>query len=165
MTTTVHEVSTLRVSPTELFARLSDARVIEERAGADPAMPSQVLGHAVEGDVITIRTGAALPLDWVPAAVRDRIAQDASPAVERTERWRRMADGLESTTEFTITGVGGVDAQAEGRSRVTAEDQGSRLEEHVSITVRVPLLGGVIEKALAPRIAVTMKREVEVLDA
>lgn len=165
MTTTVHEVSRLRLRPDEVFARLGDAEVIEQRAGADPAMPSQVLGHKVEGDSVTIRTCATLPLDWMPSAVRSRLAGNLSPTVGRTERWTRSADGLDANTEFTITGVGGVDARAVGRSSVTHEDDGSRLEERVTITVGVPLLGGAIEKALAPRIAATMKREVEVLDA
>lgn len=42
---------------------------------------------------------------------------------------------------------------------------GWRLEEQVGIKVAVPLLGTVIEQALAPRIATSMRYEVEVLDA
>lgn len=166
MTTDVHEVTDLRLDPAEVFARLSDPAVIEQRAGADPSMPSQVLGHEADEQGVTIRTLATLPVEWMPAAVRSRLGGGVAPSVERTERWTRIGESLEATTDFTITGVGGVDARANGRSRVTPRAEGgSQLEERVSITVGVPLLGGVVEKALAPRIAATMKREIEVLDA
>ena len=153
MTERIRRSYELRSSVDAVLAWLADAEVVRRRStAAGPA--TRILRHAVSEDAVVIVVATDVPLDWLPSAVASGFG--GSPTVERTEEWRRHADGARSPLTFEFSGL---PVTGEGSAEISPAGSGSRMDAELAITVDVPLFGGAVERAVAPRIVAALDAE------
>jgi hypothetical protein len=143
----------LPLSPAALVERLRDPAVVEGRSAAD-GLGTRVVEHEATADGVRIVVATALPVDWLPAVVRGRLTQD--PTVERTEEWTVGSDGATSPLHFDFPGM---PVTGTGAARLTPTPGGAHLTVEVDVTVDVPLVGGLVEGAVAPRVGAALDAE------
>ena len=100
-----------------------------------------------------------IPLDWLPSAITSRLGD--SPTVERMEEWMRYDTGLRSPLIFEFAGL---PVTCRGNAVLTPTGIGSRLDADLTIQVDVPLFGGAVERAVAPRIVTALDAEAAFYD-
>lgn len=140
------QVYAVMVDPAQLRARLtklggSKAQLVEHRAGPDSA--EYRLQHSLDRAVL-------------PAIVGQLVSGDL--VIERTERLRREDTGR-YTGEVDVR-VPGTPATASGTIRLTDINEGSsELHIQVTVSVRVPLIGGRIEEFVAGQVGDVLAAE------
>ena len=114
------------------LARLADSGV------DDSSLDSLQVG----GDGgITIATTQVLRSDRLPAVVGQFHKGDLR--IERRETWSPVSDGQSSATvDGAITGA---PVSLKGAATLRGSGSGARLDFHVTVEVRIPLVGGKIE--------------------
>lgn len=155
MPTTVVERFTLPVVPDVVFDRLRDRTFVERRTRANPALRGRLVEHADDGRSIRIRTEATVPLDWLPSRVTGAVS--SAPTVDREETWERGSGS--GSMRFTIDGV---PAKASGSMRLDPSTAGSTLSYRIELAVDLPLVGGLVERAVATQIRRSLQAEAAV---
>ncbi|MUL81757.1 MULTISPECIES: DUF2505 domain-containing protein [unclassified Mycolicibacterium] len=114
------------------LARLADS-------GADETTLDAL---TVTGDGgIDVVTTQILRADRLPGLVSQFHRGDLR--IRREERWQPIRDGLaDGTVEGSIPGA---PVSLSGTAKLATTDSGSRLTVHITVEVRVPLVGGKIE--------------------
>ncbi|WP_156758070.1 DUF2505 domain-containing protein [Actinokineospora pegani] len=102
----------------------------------------------------TLRQG--VPADKLPSAARALIKGDLD--VERTETWWPAATGFAGDTTAAVTGVPG---SVKGVFALVDSGAGSTWTTSGEVTVRVPLVGGKIEKTIAEQVGKLLAAEAE----
>lgn len=98
---------------------------------------------------IVVRTTQDLRQDMLPGAIGRMLPGDT--AITRTESWRPATDG-QVHGEFTIA-ARGVPSSGSGTMVLQPVPAGSRLRVRGSLEVRIPMVGGRIERYVADLIA------------
>lgn len=125
------EVYAAMVDPDYLRARL------EEIGGPGAAL----LEHSADADGARYRLRHGLDPNALPSMVRGVLPGEI--VIERTESWKREAAGrFAGDTGVTIPGAPG---SAAGVMRLRDLDGGSELEIRIDVTVKVPVIGSLIE--------------------
>jgi hypothetical protein len=148
----------LRCSAHTLLAALAQPDVVRRRSDAD-GLGTRVVRHEVSDDAVRIVVSTDIPLDWLPSAITSRLG--GSPTVERMEEWRRYDTGLRSPLVFEFAGL---PVTCQGNAVLSPTDTGSRLDADLTIQVDVPLFGGTVERAVAPRIVTALDAEAAFYD-
>lgn len=143
----------LACSPDQLLAALARRDVVQRRADAD-GLGTRIVTHEVADDALRIVVSTDIPLDWLPVAITSRLG--GSPTVERMEEWTRHEGGLRTPLTFEFAGL---PVTCSGRATVTPADGGSRMEADLTMRVDVPLFGGAVERAVAPRLVTALDAE------
>lgn len=158
MSTIIRSRTGLPFPPGRIWELLADPAVIEGRTAGHAGLGATVLGHRFDGaDVMAIDTMGTMPSWWLPPVIAGR-AEGHMPSVHRTETWHRTGPhALDGRMSFTIRGVDA--ASAEGWMRVRGSETGGELHQEITIAVRFPLLGGLIERSLAGRIRQSLAAE------
>jgi hypothetical protein len=148
----------LRCSADALLAALAQPDVVRRRSEAD-GLGTRVLKHEVSDDAVRIVVSTDIPLDWLPSAITSRLGD--SPTVERMEEWMRYDTGLRSPLLFEFAGL---PVTCQGNAVLSPTDTGSRLDADLTVQVDVPLFGGAVERAVAPRIVTALDAEAAFYD-
>ena len=148
----------LHCSADALLAALAQPDVVRRRSEAD-GLGTRVLKHEVSDDAVRIVVSTDIPLDWLPSAITSRLGD--SPTVERMEEWMRYDTGLRSPLIFEFAGL---PVTCRGNAVLSPTDTGSRLDADLTIQVDVPLFGGAVERAVAPRIVTALDAEAAFYD-
>ena len=162
--TTIHERVSLRLTRDEVLARLADRAFVAWRGEANSALRSDLVEHRVTPAEVVIRSTATIGADWLPGKVA--AAATALPTITRIETWD-LASGT-GRTEFSGFGVPASASAvmriepAQGRS---GAPDGCLLAHQVRLRVDLPFVGGLVEKALAGRIAETLRIESGLYDS
>ena len=130
---TVDEVVTMYLTPAYL----------ERRFGQFVVEGSQVV--SVEGERVSF-AGTVRP-ELIPAAAARFVKSDLR--VTFTEEWTLNEAGATSRTSMTVDGA---PVSVEATSTLSPSDAGSAREVSGNLSVRVPLLGGRIEKEAVARV-------------
>ena len=109
---------------------------------------------AVEGERITF-SGTARP-ELLPAAAA-RFVKGAL-RVSFAEEWRRDEDGARSRTTVTVDGA---PVSVEASSALSPSEEGCVRQIRGNLSVRIPLLGGRIEKEAVAHLGRVVERERE----
>lgn len=134
------EVYAVMVDPEFLRARL-------ERMGGPGAA---LLEHTADDAGARYRVRHGLDGSELPSIVRAMLTGEI--VIERTESWTRTAPGRYSgDAAVTIHGAP-VPVSATGTMRLADRDGGSDLDVRTAVTVKVPLIGGQIESAVADQV-------------
>ena len=162
--TTIHERVPLRLTREEVLARLTDRAFVAWRGEANSALRSDLVEHRVTPAEVVIRSTATIGADWLPGKVA--AAATALPTITRIETWD-LASGT-GRTEFSGFGVpasaSAIMSIEPGHGRSATPD-GCVLAHQVRLQVDLPFVGGLVEKALAGRIAATLRIESELYDS
>lgn len=134
---------TYDAAPDEVFAMLVDP-AFREKVGAAQGVVSLEVTSTPQGDgaeilIDQIQNTAGLP------AIAKKIAGDTTQAVVR-ESWTGPAAG---TIEITAPGK---PTKANGTVTLTADGAGTRYVQALTVTVKVPLIAGKLEKLMADNI-------------
>lgn len=156
MVTIVREEFPLAVPVDAVLARLADGAFVERRTAANSILRGEVVEHTADAGTIVIRTVATVPLDWLPPVVAGR--GPTAPTVTREEVWDQARGG--GTMRFDITGV---PASANGSMRLDPDPSGAGavLSYRVELSVSMPFVGGLVEKAVATQIRRSLQAEAE----
>jgi hypothetical protein len=153
MTQRIRRDDDLPLSPEGLVDRLRDRAVVEARGAAD-GLGTRVVRHEPTADGVLVTVATALPVDWLPTVVRGRLTAD--PTVERTEEWTVGPGGAASPLRFDFSGM---PVTGSGLARLTPTPGGSHLTVEVDVTVDVPVVGALVEGAVAPRVVAALDAE------
>jgi hypothetical protein len=112
---------------------------------------SMTLDELVTEDdgAVVVRTTQDVRQDMLPGGIARMLPGDTK--IMRTETWRRGADGTVHG-EFTIS-ARGVPSSGSGTMLLEPVSTGSRLRVRGTVEVRIPLVGGGIERYVADLIA------------
>lgn len=146
MTTRITETIEHQASPDQVFALFCSTEYQELKCTRSGATDHDV-AIEVEGDAVTVVTRRSLPSDGLPDFAKNFVGKTIE--VVETQRWGAAGeDGArEAALEVEIPGtpvqfVGGIDLEP--------SDGGSTQRVDGELKAHVPLLGGKIEKAVAP---------------
>ncbi|MBU9762966.1 DUF2505 domain-containing protein [Mycobacterium sp. TNTM28] len=122
------------------LARLADS-------GADETtLDTLDVGADGSLDVVTTQV---LRADRLPGLVSQFHRGDLS--IQREEQWQPVHDGM---SHGTVRGsVSGAPVALSGTATLSATDTGSRLSVHLTVEVKVPLVGGKIEGFIGNQLA------------
>jgi hypothetical protein len=133
-------------------ARLADipvdeATLVSMRVGGDSGNDGTV-------EVVTLQVVRSHNL---PALVKQLHRGDLS--VRRKEKWGPITDG--AATASIAGSIEGTPANVSGIAELSpiAETGGARLEFRISVQVRVPLIGGKVERLIGTQLAELVSRE------
>ncbi|EJZ06117.1 DUF2505 domain-containing protein [Mycolicibacterium vaccae] len=96
-------------------------------------------------DTVVVRTTQDLRADMLPGAIARLLPGDTK--IVRTETWRPAVDGR-ARGDFSIA-AHGVPSSGSGTMLLTAAGSGSSLRVNGSLEVRIPVVGGRIERYVA----------------
>lgn len=146
--------------PEQVAAALRDRSVAQRRADATEPVRSVLQEHDVASDRVATTVRSELPTQWFPAPVRSRLGAD--PAVVRTETWD-LADPT-SLRGVMALDLGKAPATASAIMACAPESTGSRLTYDITVDVRVPFIGRVVEQSVLGQIERLIGREAGILD-
>ena len=158
MTERIRRSYELRAPVEAVLTGLADEAAVRHRSETD-GLGTRVLRHEVADDAVRIVVETDIPLDWLPSAISSRIG--SSPTVERMEEWTRSGDGARSPLTFEFSGL---PVSCTGAASLVPVGTGSRLDADLDVTVDVPLLGGAVERAVAPQVVAALDAEAAFYD-
>ncbi|KHO27876.1 hypothetical protein QQ44_03400 [Mycolicibacterium setense] len=98
---------------------------------------------------IEVLTTQTLRADRLPGLVSQFHRGDLR--IRREEHWQPIRDG---SADGTVKGsIDGAPVSLSGTARLATTDGGSRLSVHITVEVRVPLVGGKIESFIGTQLA------------
>ena len=134
----------------EVVAMYLTPAYLERRFGQFVVEGSQAV--SVEGERVSF-AGTVRP-ELIPAAAARFVKSDLR--ISFTEEWARDEAGATSRTSVTVDGA---PVSVEATSTLSPSDAGSAREVSGNLSVRVPLLGGRIEKEAVSHLGRVVERE------
>jgi hypothetical protein len=155
MTTHEHDYE---VSPSELFATLSDEKYLlarHERFGGVGTPTSEQVD-----DSVVITTVRQLPMDKIPGAVKGLVGDGK---ITQVDTWSGIADDAGDLRGTWRADLGTSPAIIGGDYRIDPIDGGCRYVCSVNVKVKVPLIGGKIEEQVRGYLDKLITKEQEFL--
>lgn len=147
-----HEL-TYDAPPADVFAMLADPAFREAACAAQDVISAEVHLER-DGDGFTLSIDQEQRTDDLPGFART-FAGDSTRAIQR-EEW---ADPSGGTLRIDAPGK---PSEVKGTIALTADGSGTREVVELELKIKVPLIGGKLEKLLAERITAGMDAEHEV---
>lgn len=156
----------------EAFALLGDEAQWSDRLALSPEMESRlVLLESGEGRIEVV-TESVVPSEWLPDRVRRHLP--VMPTVRRTETWLVAAERATAVFVFDFSGMpvsasGTGEMVPDGPAPAAAPGAGPGagggcvVSVELEIAVAVPLVGGLVERGIAPQIGRALRRELAAL--
>lgn len=152
--THIVETVQLTVSADEVLRRLAQAGFVRRRTAVNPSLPGRLVRHDVTDELVVAEVQADVPDRWLP----DRVLRVMTirPSVRRVETWHRDEQRGAAAYEFT-----GVPARATGTMILDDGPDGAscRLTQTVQLSVSLPVVGRLVEQAVAGHIARGLRAE------
>lgn len=139
-----------------VYATTVDPEFLRARLAQLGGPGAALLEHTADPHAARYQLRHGLDESQLPPLVRSFLAGDV--VIDRTESWKRMADG-HYDGEVTV-GIPGTPASAAGWMRLTDQDSGgSEFHVHVDVTVKVPLIGAGIEALVGDQLVELLAME------
>ena len=147
--------------PDEVCAMLANREFASERGAASGARHPEVDVEGTAEDGFTVAIRQAMPASTIPAEFRSFVGSEIT--VRYTEVWEPpQEEGRHGTFAVEIIGAPG---HASGSLALEPETDGARFIVDGSVTVRVPLFGAMIEKAVGDAVIKGLRAELATADA
>ena len=153
----VSQRQTYEAGPDRVWAMLTDPAYRQEVCAATGALSYEVDSDADDAGG-TVRVSRALPAPD-HKAVRKLVGDTVT--VEQTETWGPAEEDGTRRAELRLQ-VKGQPATMTGASTLAPDGSGSALEIEAELKVRIPLVGGSLEKELAAAVTAGLAQELEV---
>lgn len=124
---------------------------LEQIGGHD----AKLLSHEPTDTGVSYRLQQGIPSDKLPSAMRTLHSGDLM--VNREQTWRRVDDGR--VIGDSIASVGGVPGEIKAKTELTATASGTSFKVSGEVKVRIPLIGGKIERVIAENVVRLLKHE------
>ncbi|GAA0313635.1 DUF2505 family protein [Kineococcus aurantiacus] len=151
------ERSSFPIAPDAVLAVLLDPAFLRARADS-PEVVDHSESVTREGEVHVVTTSRTVRTDVLPAAAAKFLG--ATAVVDQVERWEPAAADGSHRARLTLT-VRSAPVELTATSVLTAAGTGSVLTMDGTLTVRVPVLGGQVEKAALPGLLRLIRSEVQ----
>ncbi len=139
----------------DMYATMIDPEYLEARLADMGGARAALLEHHSDDAGARYRLRHGLDAKDLPSMVRNLVPGDI--IIERTEIWTRAGSGAyDGQARVEIPGT---PASAEGGSRLRDSADGSELMVRMSVTVKVPFLGGTIETVIAEQVTKLLAAE------
>jgi hypothetical protein len=125
----------------EVYATMVDPDFLRTRLERIGGPGAGLLEHSTDTEGAHYRMRHGLDAKNLPSMVRTVLSGDV--VIERAENWRREGMG-HYTGDVNVT-IPGTPGSATGVMRLRDTDEGSLLHIRIEVTVKVPLVGGMIE--------------------
>jgi hypothetical protein len=125
-------------------AAVSDRAYWEALAASVEKSPGEVKSVEVSGDRVTVELTQRIPSDKLPSVVTSLVSGDL--AIERTMSWTFSDTAADGTFRATVPGT---PATTDGSFRLREDGETTVAEFDGSVTVKIPLVGGKIEKLIS----------------
>ena len=125
-------------------AVLTDPEFLRDKLREVGGPGAELVSRTEDNGRITVVQRQAVPETALPAAVRSFVPGDLS--ITRTEVWSGPTAGTIDVA------VGGAPGSASGTIAVTPDGEGALVTIRIDASVPVPLVGGMIEKAMTDNI-------------
>ena len=112
--------------------------------------------HSETGDGVRFTLVQGVSADRLPQAVRTIHKGDL--IVHREQIWRRDGEGWTGTAKATVEGVPG---EIKARTELRAGGTGTELRSTGEVKVRIPLVGGKLERLIGEQVTKLLEREAE----
>lgn len=156
----ISKAASFAASPQDVFAVLTDPAFQESYAEQTSGLPGSSATVSADGDTVTVETVRLLPTDSLPDFVRS-VAGDSLRIVE-TRVWG-APDAAGGRVANLNARVSGAPVTITGTMTLAPDGGGSTLSVDGKVKAEIFLVGGKIEKASAPFIAVAVQRELDLL--
>lgn len=157
MPTDFAERSEFTVDPAAVWAVLVDPAFLAARAERSGARDHQeAVTH--EGGTTVVTSSRTVGTDRLPQAASRFLGSSA--VVDQVERWAPAGPDGSRRAQLTLT-VRSAPVELTGTVTLTPTATGSSYDLTGSLSVRVPLLGGSVEKAALPGLLDLIRSEVE----
>lgn len=153
----VSQRQTYEVGTDRVWAMLTDPAYREEVCAATGALSYEVDSNADDAGG-TVRVSRVLPAPD-HKAVRKLVGDTVT--VEQTETWGPAEEDGTRRAELRLQ-VKGQPATMTGSSTLAPDGSGSALDIEAELNVRIPLVGGSLEKELAAAVTAGLAQELEV---
>lgn len=147
-------------SPDDVSALLADESFARARGDAAGAARSDVIVDGTPATGFSVSMRQAVPASSIPSEFRSFVGSDLN--VRYTQVWD-PATGDERTGTFAVEIVG-APGHASGTLRLDPEGDTTRFTARGEVSVRIPLVGPMIEKAVATAVLKTLRDELAVAD-
>lgn len=154
MASRIEHHADLAAPATEAHAALVDRAFLDERLRALGGKGAELTDYRAAGDSVTYTLRQGVDAAHLPSVARAVVKGDL--VVERTESWRPDGGAFTGTTTARVAGVPG---EIQGRHRLADTAAGSRWSTSAEVKVRVPLVGGKIEKVIAEEVGKLLAAE------
>ncbi|MFC9787393.1 DUF2505 domain-containing protein [Rhodococcus sp. NPDC127528] len=125
---------------------------------AEVGGPGAALGHVAVGEnSVDVEMTQSVPAEHLPAVVTK--VRPGDLVITRTETWGPLSGGVAAGT-FTAR-VDGVPGTITGTMTLAAEGTGTTLAMDGKVEVKLPLIGGRIEAAIADQVSELLDNENE----
>ncbi|WP_084038302.1 DUF2505 domain-containing protein [Demequina sp. NBRC 110053] len=148
-------------TPDGVAAMLADPAFVQRRGAASGTGEPDVEVEGTAEDGFTVAIRQQVPSDTIPAEFRSFVGSRLS--VRYTEVWEPPS-GEDRTGTFAVEIVG-APGHAAGSLALVPDGEGSRFVATGAITVRVPLVGAMIEAAVKDAVVKGLEAELVVADA
>ncbi len=139
-----------------VHASLIDRAFLAERLRVLGGKGAELISYDSSGSEVTFRLRQGLDAAHMPSVVRTVVKGDL--VVERTESWRSDGQAFTGTTTASVAGLPG---DIRGRFRLADTAAGSEWHTDAEVKVKVPLVGGKIEKVVAEQVRKLLVSEAE----
>ncbi|OLR90765.1 DUF2505 domain-containing protein [Actinokineospora bangkokensis] len=137
-----------------VHAAFVDRDFLAERLRVLGGKGAQLLDYTERGGEVAFKLRQGVDAAKLPSAARAIIKGDL--VVERTESWRQAATGFAGDTGASVSGVPG---DVKGRFALVDAGTGSVWTTSGEVKVRIPLVGGKIEAAIAEQVGALLAAE------
>ncbi|OLT10756.1 hypothetical protein BJF78_05630 [Pseudonocardia sp. CNS-139] len=141
----------------DVYAAMVDPEYLRARLAQIGGPGAGLLEHTADADGARYRLRHGLDPEALPAVVRGVLPGDV--VIERAESWKREGPGR-YTGDVTVT-IPGAPGSAAGVMRLNDLPAGSELDIRVDVTVKVPLVGGLIEGSVGNHVTGLLASEAE----
>ncbi|MFN3865559.1 MAG: DUF2505 domain-containing protein [Demequina sp.] len=147
-------------SPADVSALLADESFARARSDASGAAHTDAIVDGTPATGFSVSIRRAVPAASIPAEFRSFVGSDLN--VRYTEVWD-PATGDARTGTFALEIVG-APGHAAGLLRLDPDGDVTRFTAEGGVTVRTPLVGPMIEKAVATAVLKALREELTVAD-
>ncbi|MFB9378698.1 DUF2505 domain-containing protein [Kineococcus gynurae] len=155
----VHDSALYPGPPDAVVAVLTDPTFVAERARASGALEQSCDVTDVDGTTV-VTSRLVVGTDQLPDVARRVVG--SSTIVRSTESWR-PASAAGGRTGTLALEVQGAPARLEADLTLTPVPEGSRYDLDGTLTVRVPLFGAAVERAVEPLLMNLLRSHADLL--
>lgn len=152
----ITETWTYAATPDRVWAMITDPAFQERKCAASGALSFDVSVEQAAGDGATVVTSRRMPTDGLPSQFQ-KFVKDGLEVVE-TQTWEPAA-GDGSRSGRADVQIKGTPVTMKGTLTMAPAGEGTTLRLDADVKAGIPLVGGQIEKAVAPAVVHGIKVE------
>jgi hypothetical protein len=143
-------------SVSDVYLAQSDEVALRTRLAEIGGAHARLSEHSLTNDGVRFRLVQGINADQLPQAVR--AVHKGDLIVHREQVWRRAGEGWTGTAKATVDGIPG---EINAGTQLRATGGVTELRSDGEVKVRIPFVGGKLERLIAEQVTKLLEREAE----